>query len=880
VWHNTRGMAYGKGGNGRNGRSNGASRRSSQNGARSEAWRDELRALQKRAKSRSSRRERQKPSGGVRAAVIAVTVLGLGLMSLVLLATLGTMHLASSAYAAINRDLPSTTQLASRETFKTAQLYDRKGRLLWEFFDPNSGRRTVVPLTEISQYLIDATLAAEDANFYSNPGIEPRGIARAVYQNLSEQEIVSGASTITQQLVKNVLIPEEERYQQTPSRKVREALLAYQITQKISKSQILALYMNEIFYGNQAYGVEAASQAYFGKRARELTLAEASMLAGLPQSPALYNPLLNPVAAKARQAYVLEQMVRHGFITEAEARDAEQAELRYQPQKQPFLAPHWAIHIRSLIEEKYGTRVLYQSGMKIYTSLDYDLQVKMEEVARSNEQILAQRDAENTSIVVMNPKTGEILAMVGSMDYWNTNIEGQVNVALSERQPGSTIKPLVYLSSFSKGWVPATTIMDEKISIKDELGRIWTPENYDKRFHGNVTARNALGNSLNIPAVKTLQFTGIESVAELSRKMGITTWTDNSRLGLAMALGGAEVRPVDLTSAYTVLANNGLRIPPVSITKIIDAEGNTVEEYKVPQGEQVVDPRYAYMVTSVLSDNDARLITFGPNSVLKLPRQAAVKTGTTDSYRDTWTLGYTPNLTIGVWVGNTDNRPMKEVLSSMSAGKIWRESMDTAIDYLQLPAEEFPRPAGLVDAQVCTGTTCKADLFPSESVPNGARIIPPGGQPAPTAVATRPPAAPAARPAAAPARPATPAPEGAESEGPGAAPAPQPAQPALLPVAPIVAPPRTQGPPPQATPQPSGPQPAATQQPAQQLQPSDPAPAAKPQQPAAKPQQPAPKPQEPAPKPQEPAAKPQQPAEKPQEPATKPQQPAPTPKRR
>ena len=256
--------------------------------------------------------------------------------------------------------------------------------------------------------------------------------------------------------------------------------------------------------------------------------------------------------------------------------------------------------------------MLYQGGLKIYTSLDFDLQTKMEEVATANKPTLAQRDAGNTSIVVMNPKTGEVLAMVGSMDYWNPDIDGQVNVAVSERQPGSTIKPLVYLSAFTKGWTPATMIMDEKLSIKDELGRTWEPENYDKKFHGNVTARNALGNSMNIPAVKTIQFAGVESVAELARRMGITTWTDNRRLGLAMSLGGAEVRPLDMTSAYTVLANNGLRIPQVSITKIMDAEGNTLEEYKVPQGDQIVDARYAYMITSMLSDNNARLITYGP----------------------------------------------------------------------------------------------------------------------------------------------------------------------------------------------------------------------------------------------------------------------------
>src|SRR3954469_19690831 len=460
-------------GNGRNGNGNGASRRSAPRPARSEGWRDELRALHQSSKAKA-RRKRQPTGNGLRVAAISITVIALGLFAVTLLAILGSVHMAASGYAAINRDLPSINQLAGRETYKTAQLFDRNGKLLWEFYNQDAGRRTVVPLNEISQYLIDATLAAEDPNFYTNPGIEPKGILRAVYQNLSEGEVVSGASTITQQLVKNVLIPEDERYQQTPSRKIREGLLAYQITQTLSKSQILALYLNEIFYGNQAYGIEAASQAYFGKHARDLSLAEASMLAGLPQSPSIYDPLRIPVAAKARQAYVLDQMVRNGFITEADGRDARQAELRYQPQKQPFLAPHWAMYIRSLIEEKYGAPTLYQGGFRIYTTLDYDLELKMEDVARSNAANLAQRDGNNTAIVVMNPKTGEILSMVGSMDYFDASIDGQVNVALSERQPGSTIKPIVYVTTFTKGWMPAQGILDEKISIPDELGRTWT----------------------------------------------------------------------------------------------------------------------------------------------------------------------------------------------------------------------------------------------------------------------------------------------------------------------------------------------------------------------------------------------------------------------
>ena len=770
-----------------------------------------------------------------------LTVVGLGTLSLVLVALLGALYLTSWAYAAINRDLPSIDQIASRETFKTAQLYDRKGRLLWEFYNPDAGRRTVVALSEISQYLIDAPLASEDPSFYSNPGIEPRGIVRAIYQNLAEQEIVSGASTITQQLVKNVLISEDERYQQTPSRKVREALLAYQLTEKLPKGQILALYLNEIYYGNQAYGIEAAAQTYFGKHARELTLAEASMLAGLPQSPTLYNPLQNPRAAKDRQAYVLEQMVRHGFLTEADARDARQAELVYQPRQQPSLAPQWAAYVRSLIEQKYGTQLLYQGGLKIHTTLDYDLQVKMEEVAKANQPNLAERDANNTAIVVINPKTGEILALVGSMDYSNTEIDGQVNVALAERQPGSTIKPLVYLTSFTKGWAPATPILDEKLSIADDSGRVWEPQNYDKKFHGNVTARNALGNSLNIPAVKSLQFAGVDGVAELARKMGITTWTDDRQLGLAMALGGAEVRPLDLTAAYTVLANNGLRIPPVAITKIVDAGGHTVEQQAVPRGEQVVDPRYAYMVTSVLSDNNARLITFGPNSLLNLPRPGAAKTGTTDNYRDAWTIGYTPNLTIGVWVGNTDGHPMQEVLSSMSAGKVWRESMDTAIDFLQLPAEEFQRPGGLLDAQVCTGTDCVTDLFPVERVPREARVLQ-GAGPGPTSPVASTPSVPApvVRPirAVAP-RTAPAARPGAEVATPVAQPAPPPGPPPGPPPAPpVVVPRRTTGPAPQATPlAPPPAPPAAPPAPTDRSQPSithEPAP------PAAKPQQPMP----------------------------------------
>jgi 1A family penicillin-binding protein len=761
--------------------------------------------LHNRSRMRARRRrrlERRGRGGGV----ISLAVISIGVLGATLALLLSGIYGATTAYANLSKDLPSINQISSRETFKTAQIFDRKGTLLWEFYDQEGGKRTVVPLSEMSQYLLDATLAAEDANFYSNPGVDLKGIIRAVFQNVTEQEVVSGASTITQQLVRNVLLKPEERIDRSYARKIKEALLAYQVTQKLSKSQILALYLNEIFYGNQAYGVEAASQAYFGKHARDLTLAEAAVIAGLPQSPSIYDPFQNPVGAKARQAYVLDQMVRHGFVTEKEAEDARQAELRYQPQKPVFLAPHWVMHVRDQIEAKYGSKFLYQGGLKIFTTLDLDLQNKLEEVARANAENLAQRDANNTSITAINPKTGEILAIVGSMDYWNAGIEGQVNVALSEQQPGSAIKPLVYLASFTKGYTPATTVVDEKISITDDLGRTWSPENYDKRFHGTVTLRTALGNSLNIPAVKVLQYAGIDTVADLARRLGITTWSDQRRLGLAMSLGGAEVRPLELTAAYTVLANNGLKIPPVSITKIVDADSNVLEDYKVPQGEQVVDPRYAWMVTNILSDNTARLVTFGPNSLINLPRPGAVKTGTTDQYRDTWTVGYTPNMVIGAWVGNTDNRPMKEVLSSMSAGKIWREAMDTAIDHYGLPPEEFPRPGGLVDVEVCGSNlrpgqpACYMDVFPFERAPNTPRVNIGGYQP-PPAARPAPAAQPAAQPAAAPTASA-PQPTAAPQAAPAAAGTPGQPQP----IRPESTRPPAAAPPPQPT---SAPKPQA-----------------------------------------------------------------------
>lgn len=704
-------------------------------------------------------RRKRRPSGrGLKGLLIVGGLAVIFALIGVIFSLFGAISAAVAGYATINRDLPSLSEIDTRQTFKTAQIYDRKGKLLWEFYDSEGGRRTVVPLSDVSQWLIDASLAAEDANFYSNPGIDPKGIVRAVWQNVSEQELVSGASTITQQLVRNVLMTTEERFDRSMSRKIKEAMLAYQLTQKLTKTQILQMYLNEIYYGNLAYGVEAAAETYFAKSARDLTLGEAALIAGLPQAPVAYDPYRNPAAAKERQIYVLEQMERHGFISQAESEQAKQERLTYKQLKRDFLAPHWVMYVRDQIEQKYGPKFLSYGGLKIMTTLDLDLQNRLQEVAQANQSMLAQRDANNTAILATNPKTGEILAMVGSLDYFNSSIDGQVNVTVSQRQPGSSIKPLVYMASFARDYTPSTQVRDEPINLVDELGRSWRPQNYDKRFYGAVTLRSALGNSLNIPAVKVLEHVGLDNVLELAKKLGITTWSDRSRLGLSLTLGGAEVRPMQLAGFYATLANNGRYIPLVSISKLIDADGNIIEDYRVPQGEQVVDPRAAFMTTDVLRDNNARLVTYGPNSLLKTSRPSAVKTGTTDNFRDTWTAGYTPNLVVVAWVGNSDGHPMKEVLSSMSAGKVWRESLDASAELLQLPPEDFIRPDGLVSAEVCGDAQmrpgapqCYPDLFPYERAPKQNRVYLPGAAPPPqTNVAPQVVASPTPRGAGAP----------------------------------------------------------------------------------------------------------------------------------
>src|SRR6266849_2638816 len=486
---------YGKGGNGNgNGHAQEIRRRAQQ---RAQARLQRLYRL----RAAQEYRDRSGSSPKLRAPLmigsgLLMAMIGVGLLGIFIL-----LQGAATGYAMLTRDLPSLSSISNHASFKTAQIFDRKGQLLWEFYDPDGGKRTVVPLSEISQNVIDGTLAAEDAFFYQHRGVDLRATIRSAFLTSSGTS-QTGASTITQQLVRNVILSAEERRQVTLTRKAREIILAYQLDEKLSKDEILEMYLNKVYYGNQSYGVEAAAQSYFDKHARDLDIAEAAMVAGLVQSPSEYDPTRRdvartadgiPIVTKERQAYVLEQMTRHGFITEQQARDAYAEPLQIKTRQVDLKAPHWVMFIRDLVERKYGARTLYQGGLKIYTTLDLDYNDKMQQVLQDSKPTIATQGATNAAQIAVNPKTGEILAFNGSLDYNDESIDGQVNILTSERQPGSSIKPVIYSEAFLKGQYPATTVDDQPTCWQDTPVHKWCPVNLDNIFHGQTTIRVAQG---------------------------------------------------------------------------------------------------------------------------------------------------------------------------------------------------------------------------------------------------------------------------------------------------------------------------------------------------------------------------------------------------
>ncbi len=603
-----------------------------------------------------------------------------------------------------SRDLPDPASLATHRPFETTRIYARDGQtLLYELFD--GGQRTVVQLDDVPWALKAATVATEDAGFFTNPGVDLRGIVRALYLN-REGQVLSGGSTITQQLVRSVLLPSDERTQQSYRRKIREAILAFRLSRQFSKDQILSMYLNEIYYGNMAYGIEAASMSYFGHSAKTLSLPEAALLAGLPQSPTVLNPLVHPDMAKARQKIVLDLMVKAGYVDRQQADAAYATAISLRPPAVNIRYPHWVFFIRDLLERQYGPELVYRGGLRVVTTLDPQVQDLAQASAREQVAKLADRNAHNAAVVVMDPRTAEVLAMVGSIDYNDAAIDGQVNVTLAPRQPGSTLKPIVYAAALSMDWTPATMIWD----TPTDFGGGYRPQDYDNHFRGPQRLRMALAGSLNIPAVKTLQHVGIQRFLDLAHMLGITTLQDRERYGLAVALGAGEVKLLDLTAAYTAFAAKGQARPPVALLRVTTSYGEALPLPAAPAPTPIFGPRseqIAYLITDILSDNAARTPIFGPNSVMRLEgdRPAAVKTGTSNDYKDSWAVGYTPDLVVGAWVGNNDDTPMAEVAGANGAATIWRAIMQSA--HAGKPPEPFTRPEGIVEAPICAATGTK-----------------------------------------------------------------------------------------------------------------------------------------------------------------------------
>jgi penicillin-binding protein 1C len=661
----------------------------------------------------------------------------LGIFSIIALIILAGSFMLYQYYSIVSaEDWPDVGSLYQNSAqFETTRILDRNGNVLYEILDPTAGRRSYVPLEEMSPYLVAATIATEDKLFYSNPGFDPMGILRAFWQNFNSSETVSGASTITQQITRLLLMDAEERGQRTYMRKLREALLAEEVTRRYTKDEILELYLNEIYYGNMAYGIEAAAQTYFGTSARSLNLAQASFLAGLPQLPAIYDPYSNREAALARQEDVLLLMFQASqeqdciFVSnnqqeicidvgEAALASQELDDYEFKSPDVQIRYPHWVNFVRSQLEEMYDPSVIYRSGFDVYTTLDPGLQDAAQKVVSEQVEALANKHVTNGALVLVRPSTGEILAMVGSADFYDESIDGQVNMAISPRQPGSSIKPLTYAAAFEKGWTASTLIWDVQSEFPpsgdpNDPRPPYKPVNYDERFHGPVLLRSALANSYNVPAVKALEFVGIydnpntpeeDGLVAMARRLGITTLTRND-YGLSLTLGGGDVSLLEMTGAYAVFANGGRKIPPVSISRIIDHQGNIVFEYSTPPGEQAISSEHAYLISSILSDNQARTPAFGSNSVLNIPFPAAAKTGTTNDFRDNWTVGYTPDIVVGTWVGNADYTPMQGTSGLTGAAPIWASFMQTAIQQTTGGnPSSFVKPAGIVERVICSAS--------------------------------------------------------------------------------------------------------------------------------------------------------------------------------
>ncbi|NTU98598.1 PBP1A family penicillin-binding protein [Candidatus Falkowbacteria bacterium] len=610
----------------------------------------------------------------------------------------------------LSKGLPDPNKLIDRQVAQSTKIYDRKGEtVLYEIYGDQ--KRTMVSLSDIPMNVRNATIAIEDKGFYKHGAFSLWAIFRTVVMNVVKHQ-KAGGSTLTQQLVKNAILTNEKSY----VRKLKEIILAYQLEQKFSKDEVLQMYLNEIPYGSTAYGVEAASQRYFGKSVKDTSLAEAAILAALPQAPSRYSPYgPNRDLLIQRQRYILDLMAEQKYITQDEAEAAKKSEVAFSKPKENIIAPHFVMYLKEYLSDMFGEKTVEQGGLKIISTIDLDKQKFAEAAITEKAEKNAEKyNATNAALVSIDPRNGQILAMVGSKDYFSDTIDGQVNIATSPRQPGSSFKPIVYAASFIKGFTPNTILYDVITNFSTDPNNKYEPHNYDNNEHGPVTIRKALAGSLNIPAVKAIYLTGIKNVISLANKLGYSTLTNPDRYGLSLVLGGGEVQLLEHTNAYSAFSQDGVVHTISPVLKVEDKTGKAVLEFK-QEDKKAFDAQVARQITSILSDNNARSYVFGTKNYLTLPdRPVAAKTGTTNDYKDAWTVGYTPSIVTGVWVGNNDATSMKRGADgSVVAAPIWNAYMKQALSGSQV--EQFTAPApdftgkAVLDGAATTSEIVKID---------------------------------------------------------------------------------------------------------------------------------------------------------------------------
>lgn len=664
------------------------------------------------SKVRSRRLRRRWKRWARIAGIVFAAGLGVGIIGLV------------AAFAIVSRDLPNPNRIIDRAIAQSTRIYDRTGQtLLYEIHGDK--KRTVINFHEIPTAVKEATIAAEDRDFYHHKGFDLRGILRALLRNAIHLDLHGeGGSTITQQFIKNSILTKEKSY----IRKFKELILAYQLERKFTKDQILGLYLNEIPYGTNAYGIEAAAQTYLGKPAKELTLAESALLAGLPRAPSYYSPYGNHTDEMfARQQYVLTAMADLGYVTNEQADAAKQEKVKVRARRESITAPHFVFYVREQLSQRYGENTVEQGGLKVITTLDMKNQKAAEDAIMEFGQRNQDRyNASNAALVSLDTKTGQVLAMVGSRDYFDTEHDGNVNVALRPRQPGSSLKPFVYATAFERGYTPETMVFDLVTNFAPGSPKPYTPHDYDNKTRGPISLRRALAGSLNIPAVKVLYLAGVNNVLDTLDRFGYTTLKDRSRYGLSLVLGGGEVKLLEHTSAYATLAREGMRHPVSSILKVENKNGKTLEQFTNHES-RVMDAEVVRKLNAILTDNDARSYIFGSHSPLILPdRPVAAKTGTTNDFRDGWTMGFTPSIATGVWVGNNDNAALKRGSDGVVvAAPIWNSYMKRVL--MGTPVETFKPPAPdkvdkpILRGQIDTVRSFSVDKITGKVIPESCR---------------------------------------------------------------------------------------------------------------------------------------------------------------